>query len=123
MTSLLVNSPLFCGYDLVVTTEFIGLWEKRLAETNITQVRAEVAAVNPYTGRSYLRAGESVIKEYEKKQEDERNTARNEREDRALVLASKAQQQAEKSYRQSWIAIAIAAIAAVVAMAITLIKV
>ncbi len=53
-----------------MTTEFIGLWQKRLAETDINQVREEVAAVNPYTARSYLVAGESVIREYEEKQEE-----------------------------------------------------
>ncbi len=122
MNTFLVNCSLFCGYDQVVTTEFIGLWRKRLAETNIAQVRAEVAAVNPYTGRSYLQAGESVIKEYKEKQEDEKNAVRNEREERTLELASKAQQQAEKSIHQSRIAIAIAGVAAVVTIAIALIK-
>ncbi len=120
MNSLLVNYSLFSGYDLVVTTEFIGLWQKRLTETDIAQVRTEVAAVNPYTARSYLMAGESVIREYEEKQEDERNSARIEREERTLELARTAQQQAEKAYRQSWIATAIAV--AAVMVAITLIS-
>ena len=94
------------------------LEKKRLAETDFTRVRAEVAAVNPYTARSYLMAGESVIKEYEQKQEDERNSARIERAERTLELARKAQQQAAKSYHQSCIAIAIAGVAAVVAIAL-----
>ena len=103
-----------------MTTEFIGLWQKRLAETDINQVREEVAAVNPYTARSYLVAGESVIREYEEKQEEEINSARIEREQKTLALAEKAQEQADKAYRQSWIATAIAV--AAVMVAITLIS-
>lgn len=103
-----------------MTTEFIGPWQKRLAETDIDQVRAEVAAVNPYTARSYLEAGESVIKEYEDKQAEERNSARVEREERTLELVRRAQEQADKAYRQSWIATAIAV--AAVMVAITLIS-
>lgn len=57
-------------------------WRLRLAETDITTVRAEVANTNIHSGATWKRAGEAVIKEYEEKQEDERAARRDEREEK-----------------------------------------
>lgn len=93
-------------------------WREIHEQDGLATVRyriAEASGVARDVGLAYL-------KELEEKQEDERLSRQDEREEESLELARKASRQAEKAYHQSWVAIVIAGATALVSVAIALIN-
>lgn len=101
------------------TEQDVVYWLRQINEIGYEAVKIKVKGNREFGRNPYILL---ALERYDKNQQDEKELKRDEREEKTLELAQEAHDRAEKSYQQSWFAIAIAGVTALVTIAIAFIN-